>query len=665
MKKNVKKQPAFAPGTNEWISAVRTLQEKGGSLQVNRETWALEPTEMSPCNVDCPALINVKGYVGLIAEERFTDALDLVRERNPFPGICGRVCAHPCEEACNRADFGGPVAIRALKRFVADYELRHGRPKREIPKPTGEKVAIVGAGPAGLTAAADLARLNYQVTIFEASNSPGGMMRWAIPRFRLPKEIIKSDISAISDLGVEIKLNKRLGKDFSLADLKKQGFKAVFLALGAGKSLKLGVKGEGAAGVEDALAFLRSASGGKGKNIGRRVIVVGGGNSAIDAARTAVRCGATNVSVIYRRSEKEMPAAPEEIEAAREEGVLFHYLVAPVQIESKSGRVRKVRCIHMELGPPDESGRSRPVPIMGTEFELDANAVIAAVGQTTDADKLAKDGLRITKRGTIEVKPETLETGVEGVFAGGDLALGPHTIVEAIGHGHIASRSIDRYIRKLPLAPEKPFEKPSEVQAPNQQISQTRRAKPAESAPEKRRKNFAEYESSLTIEEAVAEAERCLRCGPCRECRHCLVNCRNEWVIVTSPGLDQKTYNLPIRSDRHQWKLQPAAVAEGRMLLKDASGTENEFKIEVKSILAKIDPDICRGCGECAAVCAYDAPTPTGEPAHAHPYIIDEVRCKGCGACLAVCPVGAIELGFYSPAFYSDIMQRAIEEANL
>jgi NADPH-dependent glutamate synthase beta subunit-like oxidoreductase/NAD-dependent dihydropyrimidine dehydrogenase PreA subunit len=654
------------PSGEAWTDVVRSLRESSGSLRFVGETWDIVPIADSPCNQSCPAGINVKGYIGLIADRRFEDALSLIREKNPFPGICGRVCPHPCEDACLRAEFGGPVAIKALKRFVADYEARRDIEPEEHPPRTGEKVAIVGAGPAGLTAAADLARENCQVTVFEASSSPGGMMRWAIPAFRLPRNILKNEIEAIKALGVEIKLNSKLGKDFTTGDLKQQGFKAIFLAVGAGKCAKMKIPGESARGVIDALSFLRRASTGKydRKKLGKRVVVIGGGNSAVDSARCALRLGAESVIILYRRGVKQMTALQEEIDEAMAEGVLIQYLAAPVRVITEDKHISKVECIHMGLGEPDGSGRRRPIPIEGSEFILDVDTLIPAIGQRPDVEGIsAKYDIELTKWGTIKVDPETLDASIPGVVAGGDAVTGPATVVEAIGHGHVAARSILRFIKDKPLVPKPGFDRPAEVEVPNQLISSTQRIEGVLSVSERRRRSFQEVERRLKIEEAVKEAQRCLRCGPCSECRHCLASCPKEWVVLTSSTLLDRRYNLPLRADMHHTFLQPAAEAGGALHGKDGEGNGHAIPVAVTSLLAKIDASICRSCGSCLEVCAYEAPAPISRPAYANPYVIDEAKCKGCGSCVAVCPTSAIRVGFYTQGLYFELMDNAIKEA--
>jgi NADPH-dependent glutamate synthase beta subunit-like oxidoreductase/NAD-dependent dihydropyrimidine dehydrogenase PreA subunit len=405
------------------------------------------------CQITCPVHLDIRGYVGLIAEGRYDEALALVRERNPLPGICGRVCNHPCEDACNRGQQDEPVAIDALKRFIADYELKlkgEGRLKPpRIPEIVHkEKVAIVGAGPAGLTVAHDLAWMGYASTIYEAAPVPGGMLWLCIPEYRLPRDIIEVEVDWIRQLGVEIKLNTPLNRDLTFDDLLAQGYSAVFLGVGAHKGRTLGVPGEeDFEGFLDCIVFLRRVNLGDTTKPGNNVVVIGGGNSAIDSARTALRLGCDEVTILYRRSRREMPANPWEVEAAMEEGVKIHFLAAPTQILGKDGRVTGMVCVRSELGRPDASGRRRPVPISGSEFEVEADLIIPAISQNPDISFLHEGhGLEISRWDSFVVDGETGQTNRPEVFAGGDDVTGPATVIEAIAAGHRAAEGIRRYL---------------------------------------------------------------------------------------------------------------------------------------------------------------------------------------------------------------------------
>ena len=401
------------------------------------------------CEETCPVHLDIRGYIGRIADGKFKEALDLIRERLPFPATIGRVCPHPCEENCNRGMKDAAPRIRDLKRFVADYEIREQIDETPPgPENRGKKVAIIGAGPAGLTCAHDLARSGYRVTVFERFPVSGGMLCVGIPKYRLPREILNTEIADIERLGVEIKTDTPIGGDLTLDDLFDQGFEAVFIAIGAHESLKAGMDGEETDGVVPGVNFLRDLNLDKEVRVEKRVAVIGGGNVAMDAARSSLRLGAEEVSILYRRSREEMPAGDEEIEAAIAEGIRFEYLVAPVGAIAGNGRVKGIKCIRMELGEPDASGRRRPIPIEGAEFEIELDMIIPAIGQRPDLSFLPRDdAIELTRWGTIVADPGTCETSREGVFSGGDCVTGPAIAIEAIAAGQKAALSIDNYLK--------------------------------------------------------------------------------------------------------------------------------------------------------------------------------------------------------------------------
>jgi len=457
------------------------------------------------CTSACPAHVNIPEYVGCIADGRFADALEVIRRRNPFPSVCGRACDHPCETFCRRGDVDAPVAVRHLKRFVSDRVKRVGEP-RGWRGPRRGKVAIVGAGPAGLTCAYFLALMGREVKVFEAHHRPGGVLARGIPAYRLPRAALERDIEYIRRAGVEIEMGRRVE---SLTELRRAGYQAIFLAVGAEHSRKLDVPGEITEGVLDALAFLQEAGEKQHMRVEGRVAVIGGGNAAIDSARVALRLGAQSVTLLYRRSRGEMPAIREEIEEALMEGVEMRFLLAPVTIEG-NGRVRAVRCMRMELGEADESGRRRPVPKEGSEVRVEADCVIVAIGQGPRLDFAACDGAVVVSRGRAVVDPVTQRAGEPDVFAGGDAVTGPATIIEAIAAGQRAACAIDSLLGgKGELPPDAGFASPSK---PSEDEADVPRRPIRRLPPAKRKGNFDEVLKGYSLQAACAEARRCLRC---------------------------------------------------------------------------------------------------------------------------------------------------------
>jgi heterodisulfide reductase subunit A-like polyferredoxin len=485
----------------------------------------------SPCSFACPAGIKPHGYVSLIRIGLFEEAMEHILEVTPIVGSLGRTCFAPCEKECTRADLEGTIPIRMLKRFVSDYyykkytQPKHGPPEEKLDK----KVAIVGSGPAGLTAAYHLARSGYKVTIFEAEKEPGGMLRLAIPSYRLPGEVVDRDIKNVTALGVEIKTGHRVE---SLNGLKAQGFDAVFVACGAMQDTKMKVEGEDLPGVEGALKFLMRVNKGEKVNLsGKTVIVVGGGNVAIDSARVARRLGAEKVHIQYRRSRAEMPASKGEIEGAIEEGVELQYLKTPVRFIEEGGKLAQVESIDMQLGEPDESGRRRPVPVEGSESRIPVDLCIIAIGQRPDLASLAeRDKPKLTRWNTLVVDSTTLETSISGVFAGGDVVSGPATVVEAVHAGTRAAEYMERHLRGEQL-PGKPLEQPLTVVDKKDVLGRQKEHRKIvtpgkkELSAEERVRDFREVELPLTEDEARFSAGRCLDCGGCCECHQCISAC--------------------------------------------------------------------------------------------------------------------------------------------
>jgi len=470
----------------------------------------------SPCQHICPISQDVPIYIGLIAQEKFEQAIKVIREKNPMPSICGRVCHHPCEDKCTSKEAGQAIAICALKRFVADLELDKGI-TIEVPKETyPEKVAIIGSGPSGLSCAYFLRKYGYKVTVFEKLPVFGGMLAVGIPEYRLPKWILNLEIESLKKMGIEFKKNTEIGNDIKISDLSNEGYKAIFVGVGAHNGLKMKIKGEELDGVIDAVEFLRDINLDKDVKIGEKIVVIGGGNAAIDAARVTKRLG-KDVEIFYRRTRTEMPAQKIEVDAAIEEGINIRFLTIPTRILSTNGRVKGIECIQMKLGDVDESGRRRPVPIKGSGYVVFFDTVISAIGQEPDVSFMSDDsGLELTKWNTIKVDQQTLFTGEEGIFAGGDVVTGPKTVSEAMSHGKIAAESIHKYLKGESLTRKYKITKPiiqvEPIELTENEIEELEKQEMPLLPLDKRITNFNEVELGFTKEMAINEAKRCLRC---------------------------------------------------------------------------------------------------------------------------------------------------------
>ncbi|MCX5815635.1 MAG: FAD-dependent oxidoreductase [Proteobacteria bacterium] len=538
------------------------------------------------CVDACPIHTNVLGYLKHISEGRFEDAYMLIRETNPFPSSCGRVCYAPCEGVCNRGQLDSPLAIRDLKRSAVDrFDLDTLEPPQV--QTTERKVAVIGAGPAGLSCAHDLAMEGHAVTVFETLPEPGGMLRYAIPEYRLPKAELDKEIGYIRRMGVKIECGIEIGKNMDAETLKNE-YEAIFVGTGAPVGIRLGVEGEDLSGIMDGLRFLRAVNKGESLEkeslrshgeregvalpallvegatrvplIGKKVAVIGGGNTAVDCARTAKRLGSEEVTLIYRRTRQEMPAADEEVEALIHEGIIIEFLATPVRFNGSNGKVSAAECIRMELGEPDASGRRRPVEIKGSEFSVPVDTVITALGQATETDFLNPLGVKLRKNGTVEADPVTCTTSVEGVFAGGDVTTGPAYVVDAIAAGKKAARSIIKFLKGEAIVAESIDAKPEklsedEVKKLSTWVTKADRIPMPEEEINQRVTNFREVALGYSAEEAMTEAGRCLAgqiegCIQCGECeRRCEVGAvdhslKDEIVdldvdsIVLAPGFD-------------------------------------------------------------------------------------------------------------------------------
>ena len=506
-------------------------------------------TGTSPCKAACPAHIAVQGYIKMAAEGRYLDALKLIKQDNPFPAVCGSICNRRCEQACTRGSVDSPVAIDEIKKFIAEQELKSETRYVPAPKakkqqlvPYEQKIAVIGAGPAGMSCAYYLANMLYKVTVFDRNPAPGGMLTLGIPNFRLEKDVVNAEIDVLREMGVEFKCGVEVGKDITLDELRAQGYKAFYLAIGAQKSSPIGVPGEELEGVFGGVDFLREVNLGNMPAIGKKCAVIGGGNVAMDVCRTAVRCGADETYIIYRRSEAEMPADEEELAEAMAEGVKFRFFSAPAEIVGKDGKVCAIRVERMELGEPDEKGRRTPV---GTgEFEtIEVDSVIGAVGQKVDLGGIAPEGMTFNKNGTVIVDPVTAQTCQSDIFAGGDFATGPKFAIDAIAAGRIGAESLHRFVnpgQSLTIGRNRRefIELNKDEAVIPVSFDNSPRQVPGHDAA--KAKTFANDRLTFTEEQIRREASRCLGCGAtevdenqCIGCGLCTTKCEFDAIHLS------------------------------------------------------------------------------------------------------------------------------------
>ena len=525
-------------------------------------------TGTAPCKTACPAHIAVQGYLKLAAQGRYTDALELIKKENPFPAVCGRICNKRCEAECTRGDVDEAVAIDEVKRFIADHDLHEATrfvPKlcNQIGRPYTEKIAVIGAGPAGMSCAYYLANKGYPVTVFDRNPVPGGMLTLGIPSFRLEKDVVNAEIEVLREMGVHFQCGVEIGKDLTIDQLREQGYKGFYLAIGAQKSAPIGVPGEELSGVYGGVDFLRRVNLGKKPRIGKKCAVIGGGNVAMDVCRTAIRLGAQDTYVIYRRSQAEMPADAEEVAEAMEEGVQFRFLTAPVEILGTDGKVTGIRVERMVLGEPDEKGRRKPV---GTgEFETIAlDSVIGAIGQTVDWGTLDTGALTTTKKGTAEADALTYQTAQPDIFVGGDCYTGPKFAIDAIAAGKEAAISLHRYVhpgqtltagrdRRVYKALDK-----EHVLIETADFDKDHRQMPGYNAA--KAKTFSDARVTFTEEQVRRECARCLGCGATKVDSYLCIGCG---LCTTKCKFD--AIHLKKVRDWHagSYETMPIKVAEG------------------------------------------------------------------------------------------------------
>ena len=631
-------------GRSRFASAISTPARNG--MEIRTESEALDSYRriylqallrdhygdcLAPCVQRCPAHIDIQKYIYHAAAGNFAEALEIIKNSNPLPAVCGRVCPHPCESECRRNVLDGAVNINEIKRFVASWDRCQVSPYTpECLPATGFRVAVVGAGPAGLTAAWFLSRAGHSVEIFEMQEAAGGMLRWGIPYYRLPEKELDGEIQSILALGVKIHYNRKLGRDFTLDSLKRDGFDAVFVGLGAQKATPIGVKGDTLPGVMSGLDFLAQLARMEKPDLGERVLVIGGGNTAMDAARSAIRLGVKDVTIVYRRTRQEMPAQEIEVEEAIEEGIQIQFLTAPASIK-REGDLLHLNCTRMALGEPDKSGRRRPVPVPGSEFTLTATAIVSAIGQAVDGDCMGDDTLT-EKWGNVKVDPATLQTPLPWVFAGGDCVTGPDIAVAAIGAGQRAAAAIDGYLKTgLVETAAEPYTctKGSSRDLPAETFKgiapAERHGVPAR-PPEIRRNDFAEATALWDTDSAMAEASRCLACG-CTERYGCdLRNYASRYGVAHDPA--EPAQPLPI-DERHP------------IITRDPG----------KCILCGLCLKVCREMEGVSALSFYETNNIlTIGPNDHRP--LDLTTCVACGHCATSCPTGALTLKPTLPKVY-------------
>ena len=571
---------------------------------------------VAPCQLNCPARTDCQGYVGLIANGEYDSAIKLIKNKIPLPASIGRVCPHPCEKACRRKNVEEPINIAQLKAFAADIDLNKDSYLPDVMVRTGKTIAIVGGGPAGLTAAYYLNIMGHSVTVYDMMEKMGGMLRYGIPQYRLPKEVLDKEIAIIEKSGVKLVNNVKLGKDFTIESLKSES-DAVIVAVGAWKSSSMRTPGEDLEGVYGGIDFLRAVIKGNSPEIGEKVAICGGGNTAMDACRTAVRLGAKEVYVIYRRTRAEMPADALEIDEAEEEGVIYKFLTNPISFNGENGKLKSVTLQIMELGEPDASGRRRPVPVEGKTEEIPLDSVILAIGQKLVQGDVSE--LRLNDRGNIEADPDFFTTNIDGVFAIGDATnRGASIAIEAIGEADRCAKAVDAYLNGQSLDTRVPYiSKRDEATIDYSDREKAPRLNPKVLVPEVRNKNFDEVSLGFTEEEAKEEASRCLECG-CRE-----------------------YYKCKLLGVAQRYDIDPSRFA-GEMP-QQYTHDANAFieRNTAKCILCGLCVRSCREVTDIHALGLMGRGFST-EPSPAFALPLDQTKCNNCGLCVQLCPTGAL-----------------------
>ncbi len=658
--------PRLAPYASCWVCLVKVERAKGfvpscgtrvmpGMVITTSSTDVIAARKMAfelllsnhygdckaPCTQNCPSNVDIQGYLALTANGRFTEAVELIRRDNPMPAVIGRICPRPCESECRRQLVDEPLNVNGVKRFVADMEANSGGPaSRPEPSRIGKRVAVIGAGPAGLSAAWYLTEKGVDVTIYEAMEKAGGMLRYGIPDYRLPQQVLDRSIAEMLSLGAGLRCGVTLGKDVTVEGLARE-FDAVVLAIGAWKSRALRVPGEDHAEVLSGIEFLRSVNRGEPVKVGARVAVIGGGNTAMDAARCSLRLGAKQVTMYYRRTREEMPAADAEIEEALEEGIDIQYLAAPVSIESEGEKLKTLTLLKMELGEPDSSGRRRPVPVKGSEFRVPVDTVISAVGQYPDTSMLESIPGLVDERENLKGDAATGGTAAAGIFAAGDLLTGADIAIRAIAGGKHAARSVLAFLEGKDakktaefLSKKEDFRRPTEDDFKD--TPRAARIKPRVVEPKSRKKGFMEIESAMSAEQARKEAARCMECG-CRDVGECRLK-----EYASDYGAAAKRFVGEVAS----------------------------HPIDESHPFISRDPSKCVLCGRCVRICLevqgigvlgymYRGFSSLIAPSFGVPFGQDST-CISCGQCVSACPVGALTEKI--PARKSAPLEERVEE---